>query len=585
MAKNKAQMTVMSGKTLSTLIDLQQSTQDALNKITSSMQDAADKKNDDLQNQLLIISQKILDVNLDNFKITKKTYDVENKTFESLSKGVKSWKTWGDKLDDLKGAMQDKLTPDSIQKKILKGLNIGGILNQKLMALDFKKQAKALGTAPSDKKELDKQANAFAAAQVAMMRENQKIENLKKKTGATDEQVKNSPVGSQLYSNRDQYANTVSNLMPGGKSAKDMSNTMGGNTSGISVPLTPAEARPLTDLPSGAASQENQLEQMRMQQQNADNLQRIADNTDMLAGNDQQGNKKTDDGQVTSTKGLLSGLMDSVMALFGDSFLSAITSAFSVRSLVRLVTKFFAPAMIIASLANGIMDGFQAWQQSGSLSDALIAGLGGILEFLSFGLFDKDTVENIVSGINNMIDKYIVQPISDFIDNLGDAFDVYIAQPFQVAFDSIMNFAQDLGELFTDTVITPIQNAFQPISDFFSDMMDSVVGFLKAIEIPGIAFTAPVIGDVSFGPWHPFDNNPIAADNNAQAVKPKSGQMITDASKNNADQAALVDSGRGKGDVNTQMNQVNQNSITNTTVKPSVRNQESSQQKYLAARY
>lgn len=585
MAKGNSGVTVVTGKTLANLINLQLSTQDVLKKLTDSMQDAADKKTDDVQTQLLTIQQKLLDVNLDSFKLSKKSYDKQSDMFDTLSKGMKNWKTWGDKLKDIKAGAKETLSIESIQTKLLKGLNIGGIFNKKMMELDFKKVAKITGTAGDDKKELNRRAKEFADQMFEAQRQNAKIERMKSQTGKDESYLKQTPEGQNLYAARDTAAAAANATQGLTKSAKDLANTMGGNTAGISVPLRPAEANPLTDLATGPSSQENLLEQSRLQQQNADNLQRIADNTDMLAGNDQQGNKKTDDGQVTSTKGLLSGLMDSVMAMFGDSFLSAITSAFSARSLLRLVTKFFAPAMIIGSLANGIMDGFKAWQESGSLSDALIAGLGGILEFLSFGLFDKDTVENIIGGINTMIDKYIVQPVSDFIDNLGDAFDTYISQPFQVAFDSILNFAQDLGELFNDTVITPIQNAFQPISDFFSDMMDSVVGFLKAIEIPGIAFTAPVIGDVSFGPWRPFDNNPITADNNAQAAKPKTGQMINDVSKNNADQQALADGQRGKGDVNTQMNQVNQNSITNNTVKPSVRNQESSQQKYLAARY
>lgn len=579
MAKRGSNVTVVTGKTLENLINLQMSTQDALTKITNSMQDAADKKSDDLQNQLLLIQQKLLDVNLDNFKLNRKQYDAQQKTFSDLSKGLKDWQSWGDKLKDLKGAMQDKLSPDSIQKKLLSKLNIGGILNQKLMALDFKKQAKALGTAPADKKELDKQANAFAAAQMAMMRENQKIENLKKKSGATDDQIKNSPIGSQLIANRDKQAGIVSNLMPGGKSAKDLGNKMGGNTGGLSVPLTPAEANPLT-APSG---KENQLEQAQQQENQLEILTQIRDNTSIMAGKDQEGNKKQD--SSTSTKGMLGGLLDSVMGLFGDSFFTAIRSIFSARALLRVITKFFAPAMIIGSLVNGIMDGFKVWQDTGSLSDALIAGLGGVLEFITFGLFDKDTIKNIVSAVSGFVDKYIMQPISNLVDGLGDAFDTYIAQPFKQAFDSLWQMFTDLGQMFTDYVVTPIQNAFQPISDFFSDMIDTVINFFKSIEIPGVSFKVPFKDDpVQFGPWHPFSDDP-AAQTQAAAVTPTSGKVIADASKNNADQQAIVD-GKANAPQQTSVNTaVQNNSNTTNVIKPSVRNQESSQSKYAAARY
>lgn len=583
MAKGNSGITVVSGKTLANLINLQMSTQDVLKKLSDSMQDAADKKSGDVQTQLLSIQQKLLDVNLDNFKLNKKNSESQSKAFEDLSKGLKDWKTWGDKLKDLKGAMQDKMSPDSIKKSIMKGLNIGGIFNEKMLAMDYKKQIKAVNPeAAKDKKKLNSDAAEYAKQMMESMRAQNKIDNLKKRSGLSDEQLKGTKAGDSLLGQRNDAANSAQNLLSTGlgKSAKDVSNKMGGNAAGISVPLLPAEAQDLT-VP-GTTNKEGQLEQAEMIQQQTEFLQRIADNTDRMAGKDQEGNQKQDD---SKPKGMLSGLVDSVLGLFSNSFFSAIKSLFSGRALLRVISKVFAPAMIIGSLVNGIMDGFKVWQDTGNLGEALIAGLGGVLEFITFGLFDKDTVTNIVQAVSGFVSKYIMQPISNLVSGLGEAFDTYIAQPFKQAFDSLFQMFVDLGQLFTDYVVTPIQNAFTPIADFFSEMIDSVINFFKSIEIPGVSFKVPLKDDpITFGPWRPFDDNP-AAQTQAEKVAPSSGKIIADASKNNADQQAVVDGQAKRGDVNTQMNQVNQNSITNTTVKPSVRNQESSQSKYLAARY
>lgn len=581
MAKNKAPMTVVTGKTLGNLIDLQMATQDSLNKINAAMQESADKKSSDNQQIIVDLNRKLLDVTMDNFKLNKKIADNQSKTFDELSKNVKSWKTWGDKLKDMKAAMSDKFSADSFQKKLLKGLNIGGMLNQKIMALDFKKQAKELGTAPKDKRELDKQAKEFATAQMAMMRENSKIEQLKKRSGATDDQIKNSPKGAELISNRDKYAQTVSNLMPGGKSQKDLGNKMGGNTGGISVPLSSAENNPLSVAPT---AKEGELESQRMNQQNADNIQRIADNTDTLVGLGPQKSSQ-DQTDTTSSKGMLGGLLDSVFSMFSDGFLTAIRSVFSIRSILRVVTKFFAPAMLIGSLVNGIMDGFNAWMETGSIKDALIAGLGGVIEFLSFGMFDKDTVKGIVNAVSGFVDQFITQPVMDFVNGLGDAFSTYIATPIKQAFDSMMEFAQNLGQLFTDYVTTPIQNAFEPIQSFFSDMIDSVMNILKNIQIPGVNIKLPLKDDpIQIGPWRPFDTSSDSA-KNVDTVTPSTGQKVMSASKANADEAALVDGKSKQAPAPSVNTNISSSSSTNQVIKVGVRNQESSQSKYLAARY
>ena len=580
MAKNKSSMTVVTGKTLSNLIDLQQSTQDALNKITASMQDASDKKDSTNQQIMLELTRKLVDTSMDNLKLTKKSADLQSKNFEVLSKGAKDWKTWGDKMKDLKSSMSDKFSADSLQKKLLKGLNIGGILNQKLMALDFKKTAKITGQAEGlTKKDLDKAANEFATNTIAAMRANAKIERMKQRTGKDDDFLKNTPAGAKIYKARDDAATTANNIQ---KSPKDVTNKMGGNTMGISVPLVSAEQNPLSSLGN---PKETQMEAAQLQQQQTEFLQRIADNTDTMAGNgiNKDAGKKNEIDSDNNTP--LSGMLDSLMAMFSSRFLKVISNVFSIRGILRVVTKFFAPAMIIGSLVNGIMDGFKAWQDTGSIQDAIVAALGGILEFISFGLFDKDMISSIVSAVSGFVDTFITQPLTDFVSALGDSFDTYISAPIKDTFAQMMDFFQNIGQLFSDYVSDPIKNAFQPIKDFFADMIDSVLGTLKSIEIPGVNFKLPFKDDpIQIGPWHPFD----VSNNSSQAVQaptPSTGQLVMNASKVNADEQAMVEGKKAQTPVQNINTNVSSNSSSNQIIKTGARNQESSQSKYLGARY
>lgn len=658
-------MTVVSGKTLGNLIDLQMSTQQSLQKINAAMADSADKKESANQQILVDLTKKLLDVTMDNFKLNqkaigklkgfddikdslkdvtsvwrdsrnilnqqadslsgisknfkeikdtskvqRKSLEDQNRIFDDLTKNMKNWKSVGDKLKDFKAGASDKMSFDNIKKSLLKGLNIGGILNEKLLALDFKKQAKLTGQAQGmSKKDLDKQAKEFASAMMTSQRENAKLQRLAKQTGRSEEDLQYTPLGKQILDKRNAAAAKADQLYNPGKqqdaadnkSSKDLSNKMGGNTiqgasnkdlknkmggnTGISVPLVSAEASKLTDLPSGA-SLENKNESARTQAMLADNIERIANNTDMMVNKDQQGNKKQD----TSKKSALGGLGDflgNIMDMLSSGFMKAIRVIFNPRNILKVIGKVFAPAMIIGSLFSGILDGFQAWKETGSISEALIAGVGGVLKFLTFGLFDKDTVKSVVDTVKGFVNSYIIEPLTNFVGGLGDMFDQYIANPIKNVFSTMMQWGQDLSDLLNDYVITPITTAIQPIKDFFSDMASSMLNWLKNFEIPGISFKVPMYGDVSFGPWHPFQGDDTKSADNvaAQAPTPTTGSKVSSASKDNADQQAIVEGQANKTPAASVNTAVQNNSSTTNVIKPSIRNQESSQSRYMSSRY
>jgi hypothetical protein len=236
-------------------------------------------------------------------------------------------------------------------------------------------------------------------------------------------------------------------------------------------------------------SDENQIEANRATDLQTEYLKQIAENTSHMA---KPGSGKEE------KKASSGGLLDTVMGFLGEGFMKAIRFLFNPKNILKALTKFLLPVMIIGSLVNGIMDGFTKFIETGSISEALIAGLGGILSFLTFGLFDADTIRSVVDGVSGFITDYIIEPLKKFVGSIGEAFNTYIAQPIMQAFDYI-------GNLFTEYIVDPIKKFFSPIADFFKKIKDQVFGFLEDFGIPEIGFTIPIIGKkVSIGPFYPF---------------------------------------------------------------------------------
>jgi hypothetical protein len=191
-------------------------------------------------------------------------------------------------------------------------------------------------------------------------------------------------------------------------------------------------------------------------------------------------------------------MLDGIMSMMGAGIMKAFKFLLNPRFLLKALTKVFVPAMIIGSMVNGIVDAFKAFFNGGSFSDVIIAGLGGVLKVLTFGLFDAQTVKKIVSVISGFVTDYIIEPIKNFMGFVGKAFDTYIKEPIMGAFELI-------GNLFTEYIINPIKEFFAPISSFFSNIKNQVFGFLEDFGIPEVGFTIPIINKkVSIGPFYPF---------------------------------------------------------------------------------
>ena len=107
------------------------------------------------------------------------------------------------------------------------------------------------------------------------------------------------------------------------------------------------------------------------------------------------------------------GFLDSIMSLFSGGFKNAIKTIFNPKSLMKVFSKIFLPLAIIGTLFSGITAGFKKYQETGSFSEAIVSGLGGMLSFLTFGLFGEDTLKSLFDSISNFF-----SPITDTISNI-----------------------------------------------------------------------------------------------------------------------------------------------------------------------
>ena len=234
-------------------------------------------------------------------------------------------------------------------------------------------------------------------------------------------------------------------------------------------------------------AQESALEAQRSRDLQTQLLSKIEENTSAIAG---KGESKSKAGKPEEGSG---GILSNIMGFLSDGLMGALKFIFNPKNILKLLSKIALPAMIIGSLVNGIMDGFKAFTETGSIGEALIAGLGGVLSFLSFGLFDAETVRNIVDSVSGFVDEYIIEPVKKFFNFIGDTFQKYIVEP--------------------------LATFFEPIANFFKSIKDQILSMVESIGIPEISFTIPIIDKkVSIGPFFPFKKESAAPVKSAGAL-------------------------------------------------------------------
>jgi len=92
---------------------------------------------------------------------------------------------------------------------------------------------------------------------------------------------------------------------------------------------------------------------------------------------------------------------------------------FSPKNIMKILGKIALPALIISTLWVGISSGFEKWKETGSIWEALKEAAGSIVEFITLGLIDKETVKNLYQGAADFL-MPVIKPIQEFFGKFSD---------------------------------------------------------------------------------------------------------------------------------------------------------------------
>jgi hypothetical protein len=291
------------------------------------------------------------------------------------------------------------------------------------------------------------------------LQENEKELNRLKSSGLTEDQIKRSPE----YKKKAELEATLAKVDPRFRGKDTIADASAKTSKGGSnvIPLRDAVSSEAAD---SSFTSEEEAENLRLMDEQTQLLRKIEENTRSKFGPKAEPEEPKEGGGLFDLFGgkflmkfakklggsLLRGL-GSLASMIGEGIMAAGRFLLNPAFLGKLVTRIFPIALIVGGLVNGLWDGIKTWLDGGSLGDAIIAGLGGILEFISFGLFDAETIKNMVDSFTGFVSKYITEPIGNF----------------------------------------------------FKNIKDSVVGFFQNVGIPEISFDLG-FKKVTFGPWYPF---------------------------------------------------------------------------------
>lgn len=459
-------------------------------------EDVANKAQLALQKEQLIVAKEAAE-SIEKMAVDLRKQAVENaKIVTSIAGDMRLFKSSKEKLgDNFKnafGSLSRTLDTLGIVKKG-SGSIISNIVEKREERKNYVKDQKSLGSTLSDKQLAENFSKAQAAAK--NIEQNENAISRFKKMGLNEAQIGKTEEGKALLEKRIGLSEEYSKYDLKSKLMRDDSN----NTS------------------------EEEMEAQKTAEETKEVLAQIAENT-----KPKDSTKDVKPEKVEGKEG--GGFLDGILGMFSGGFMKAIKAIFSPGNILKSLGKVFGITMIIGSLVNGLMDGFKEFAESGDIGKALIAGLGGVLEFLTFGLLDKETVKNIVDSVSGFVDEYIVKPLSDF----------------------------------------------------FTNVKNGILEMISNIGIPEIKFKIPVINkEVSVGPYYPFKD--AASPAKPKAVEPTAANQIESKSAENADAAVQgVVGGNNTAIVAPTVNNVTKQ---NQIIKTQLRNQDPTMGKYVNSRY
>jgi hypothetical protein len=114
-----------------------------------------------------------------------------------------------------------------------------------------------------------------------------------------------------------------------------------------------------------------------------------------------------------------SGIMDilgNIAGFIGGALIEVVKSLFNPMMIIRLLSKLAIPLLIVGTLVSGIMAGWKKYQATGSFTDSIVSYFGGMLEFLTLGLFGEDQLKGVLESLGE-----IFKPVTDSVSKIFES--------------------------------------------------------------------------------------------------------------------------------------------------------------------
>ena len=514
-------------------VEVQKDTTDALKSIDKNVTRVTDSLVKKTGDGITSNTKKLFDEIKNQTKVIQKLSKDEIKSITETVLERRQQKTIGTKIESMKGSVKDFFTMRGFMDKtgiVKKGT--GGILDNMLQNREEKKQY------------VDVRKKVEKAGDPSL------VQNKKYMKGLTDDWKKIQTVQNDIRKNEE----AIGKMKKAGFNEDQLANTkeltfreeLARKLSAIDTRVSPEKENPkekpkTANDKADAVDAEARDEQIAATEEQSKLLKQIAENT----GEGKAGKVKPEKKEEKDEGG---GLFGGLIKNWKKSLISGFKAMFNPKMLMKLLTKVALPVLIITSIVKGLMAGFDEFKKSGSIKEAIIAGLGAILKFISFGLFDKESIRGIVNAVAGLYTEYIEKPIKAFVG--------------------------------------AITSVFTTVSDFFKSAIESFTGLLKSIGIPEFKFKIPVVGtEVSLGPYYPFADGgakPAPTSTPPTAAKPTSAAEVSGKS---AENAGAAQSGGGSSVVVAPSTTVNNTKNEATVYRHSTRNTESTFNRHIDSRY
>jgi hypothetical protein len=232
---------------------------------TNDRQEKIDADTLETDKQLLATQKEMLA----NMKEQARIRAQEAEALATMAEGMKTFKTIGERIGDLKKGFTEKFSMSGI----MKSLNVGGVFNKSIEKDKFIKQQQAIDPTKS-RKELAENFKGAQKASKEIKKNEAAVEEFKKTTGLSDSDIGKTVRGKELLSKRESLTSEYSKFDARSQFVRQEPEKA------ELISMKPAEEKtPTAAFASAGEQQEAANEQLKVQGAQADLLTKIEENT------------------------------------------------------------------------------------------------------------------------------------------------------------------------------------------------------------------------------------------------------------------------------------------------------------------